>query len=36
MAAGTDPKLAALIDSTIAGDAFDAVQEKSARDRGWR
>ena len=36
MAAGTDPKLAALIDSTIAGDAFDAAREKSARDRGWR
>jgi hypothetical protein len=36
MAAGADPNLAALIDSTIAGDAFDAAQEKSARDRGWR
>ncbi len=36
MAAGTDPNLAALIDSTIAGDAFDAEQEKSARDAGWR
>jgi hypothetical protein len=36
MAAGADPKLAALIDSTIAGDAFDAAEEKSARDRGWR
>jgi hypothetical protein len=36
MAAGADPKLAALIDSTIAGDAFDAAQEKAAKDRGWR
>jgi hypothetical protein len=36
MAAGADPNLAALIDSTIAGDAFDAEQEKTARDRGWR
>ncbi len=36
MAAGTDPNIAALIDSTIGGDAFDAEQEKSARDRGWR
>ena len=36
MAAGADPNLAALIDSTIAGDAFDAAQEKSAQARGWR
>jgi len=36
MAAGADPNLAALIDATIAGDAFDAAQEKAARDRGWR
>jgi len=36
MAAGTDPNLAGLIDSTIAGDAFDAEQEKTARERGWR
>jgi hypothetical protein len=36
MAAGADPKLAALIESTIAGEAFDAAEEKSARDRGWR
>ena len=36
MAAGADPNLAALIDSTIAGEAFDAEQEKSARDAGWR
>ena len=36
MAAGADPDLAELVDSTIAGDAFDAAQEKAARDRGWR
>ncbi len=36
MAAGADPNLAALIDSSIAGDAFDAAQEKSALSRGWR
>ena len=36
MAAGQDPNLAALIDSTIAGDAFDAEQEKAALERGWR
>ena len=36
MAAGVDPNLAALIDSTIAGEAFDAEQEKAARERGWR
>jgi hypothetical protein len=36
MAAGTDPALAALIDSTIAGDPFDADQERAAKERGWR
>jgi len=36
MADGADPNLAALIDSTIAGEAFDAGQEKTARDAGWR
>ena len=36
MAAGMDPNLAALVDSTIAGEPFDAAQEKSARDKGWR
>lgn len=36
MAAGADPNLAAMIDSTIGGDAFDAEQEETARDRGWR
>lgn len=36
MAAGQDPNLAGLIDSTIDGDAFDAEQEAKARKRGWR
>lgn len=36
MAGGMDPNLAALVDSTIAGEAFDARQEKAARDKGWR
>ena len=36
MAAGMDPNLAALVDSTIAGVPFDAAQEKAAKDRHWR
>jgi hypothetical protein len=36
MAAGMDPNLAALVDSTMAGEPFDAVQERAARQRGWR
>lgn len=36
MAAGMDPNLAALIDSSIAGEPLDAAQEKAARQRGWR
>ena len=36
MAAGMDPNLAALIDSTISGEPFDAAGEKAARDKGWR
>jgi hypothetical protein len=36
MAAGMDPALAALVDSTMAGDPFDAVQEHAAREGGWR
>lgn len=35
MAAGMDPNLAALVDSTIAGEPFDAAQEKASRDKGW-
>ena len=36
MATGTDPNLAALIDSTIAGEPFDADQERAAKVRAWR
>jgi hypothetical protein len=36
MAAGMDPNLAALVDSTMAGEPFDAAQERAARERGWR
>jgi len=36
MAAGMDPNLATLVDSTMAGEPFDAAQEKAARDKGWR
>ena len=36
MAAGSDPNLAALIDSMIAGEPFNADQEKAAKARGWR
>jgi hypothetical protein len=36
MAAGMDPNLAALVDSTMAGEPFDATQERSAKDRGWK
>lgn len=36
MAAGMDPALASLVDSTMAGEPFDAAQEKAAKARGWR
>lgn len=36
MAAGMNPSLAALVDSTMAGEPFDAAQEKAAREKGWR
>lgn len=36
MASGMDPQLAQLIDSTIAGEPFEAVQEEAARSRGWK
>ena len=36
MAAGVDPNLAALIDSTMAGEALDADEEKAAQKRNWR
>ena len=36
MAAGQDPRLAALVAQAIAGEPFDAAQERVARDKGWR
>jgi anti-sigma factor RsiW len=36
MAAGMDPSLAALVDSTMAGEPLDAAAEKAARDKNWR
>lgn len=36
MAAGVDPNLAELIDSTMTGEPLDAAQERAARQRGWR
>ena len=36
MAAGEDPRLAALIDERIAGEPFDAAEERAAKDRDWR
>ena len=36
MAAGMDPNLTALVNSTMAGEPFDAAQEKTAKDRGWK
>ena len=34
--AGEDPRLAALIDQTIAGEPLDATAEKAAQNNGWR
>ena len=36
MATGVDPKLGALIDSTIAGEPLDAQGEAQARRQGWK
>jgi hypothetical protein len=36
MAAGEDPRLAALIDERIAGEPFDASAERAAMEKGWR
>ena len=36
MAAGMDPNLAALVDSTMAGAPFDEAAEKAAKDKGWK
>jgi hypothetical protein len=36
MAAGLDPNLAALVDSTMAGEPLDAAQERAAKAKGWK
>lgn len=36
MASGPDPRLAELIDATIAGEPFDAEAERAAKEGGWR
>ena len=36
MAAGMDPNLAVLVNSTMAGDPFDPAQEKAAQRHGWK
>ena len=36
MAAGEDPRLAALVDERISGEPFDAAAEQAARDANWR
>lgn len=36
MAAGMNPNLAALVDSTMAGEPFDAGQERAAKEHGWK
>ncbi len=36
MAAGMDPRLAALVESAMTGEPFDAAAEKAARAKGWR
>jgi hypothetical protein len=36
MAAGMDPSLAALVDSTMAGEPFDGAAEKAAKAKGWK
>jgi len=35
MAAGSNPRLATIVDEMIAGEPFDETREKAARDRGW-
>jgi hypothetical protein len=36
MAAGMDPALASLVDSTMVGEPFDAEQEQAARQHHWK
>jgi hypothetical protein len=35
MAAGADPRLMDMVDDSMAGEPFDAVQERAALRRGW-
>lgn len=35
MASGADPRLAELVDATIAGEPFDAEAERAAMEAGW-
>jgi hypothetical protein len=35
MAGGMDPNLAAMVESAMAGEPFDAVKEKAAKERHW-
>jgi hypothetical protein len=36
MAAGMDPALASMVDSTMAGEPFDEAQEQAAKAKGWK
>lgn len=36
MAAGENPRIAAMIDETISGEPFNAVEEKASMERRWR
>ena len=36
MAEGADPRLMNMVDQSIAGEPFDAAQEKAAMEKGWR
>lgn len=36
MASGGDPQLMESVDASIAGEPFDAAQEKAAMEKGWR
>ena len=35
MAAGTDPRIMDMVDESMAGEPFDAAQERAALQRGW-
>jgi hypothetical protein len=36
MAAGMDPNLAAIVNSAMAGEPFDAAAEKAAEQHHWK